>query len=689
MIVAEKPLNVTTSGVNSHTFGIALNRKMFRILSADLYSDKIRAVIRELSTNAADAHVAARNTDKPFDVHLPNMMEPWFEVKDYGTGLSKDQMYSVYTQYGVSDKTDSNEYTGCLGLGSKSPFAYTDSFTVESRQNGVKTVYTAYINENGFPALSDPLTEEKTDEPNGLTVKFPVKSTDFNSFRQRAVDTLKWFKVRPNVTGNSGFTYPERPDYLRQTDKYALNRDRHGTSHVVMGNVAYPIDANQVVGYYGAGEDERIRTLLHWGVELYINIGDVDITASREALSYDDDEDSNKRTVPTIKAACREAIKDLEAFVTKDIASKPTIWEARRALHDIRRSYNGLNFTAVWGGQTITDSVKVPAEKAFCETFKRNSWKGDRLIVKRDKADTIHADGATVFLNDGRGGVAGIRRYLEGKEQGHRVYVLNPEADAAWLKETGLDAVVVKTSTLPKPERASVSRGAAAKAKVYVYNPYGSGGTAAGYWTPAEIDLEDDNEFVFVEILYFNYRTKDGEETQHPNQLKTMVRLAESVTGKTVTVYGIRPSDKATVVEKSEGEWVGLTDYLNRVRDEAGVKLKATAQKALQYQNVQNRYDLNKLERLKFAEDSKFGNFLKNLKEARQANENEKVQNYLKLYRATGGEEFTDADALSNEQDAVYATYPMLQYLNWYDSGDEFKRTVGDYIRDVDARAGK
>ena len=58
----------------------------FSILSDQLYSNKIRAVIRELSTNAYDSHVDAGNGDKPFEVHLPSNMEPTFSVRDYGTG---------------------------------------------------------------------------------------------------------------------------------------------------------------------------------------------------------------------------------------------------------------------------------------------------------------------------------------------------------------------------------------------------------------------------------------------------------------------------------------------------------------------------------------------------------------------------------------------------------------------------
>ena len=47
-------------------FTIKTSSKAFKILSDNLYADKVSAVIREYSTNAYDAHVEADCADKPF-----------------------------------------------------------------------------------------------------------------------------------------------------------------------------------------------------------------------------------------------------------------------------------------------------------------------------------------------------------------------------------------------------------------------------------------------------------------------------------------------------------------------------------------------------------------------------------------------------------------------------------------------
>lgn len=52
-------------------FKIKTSNVAFDILSSGLYANKIRAVIRELSCNAVDSHIAAGKSNTPFLVRLP------------------------------------------------------------------------------------------------------------------------------------------------------------------------------------------------------------------------------------------------------------------------------------------------------------------------------------------------------------------------------------------------------------------------------------------------------------------------------------------------------------------------------------------------------------------------------------------------------------------------------------------
>lgn len=84
-------------------FTIAANGKAFRTLIDGLYSNKIRAVIRELCSNAADSHIDAGQI-KPFKVSIPTSLDPVFRVRDFGTALRHDQVMHLYTTIFQSTK---------------------------------------------------------------------------------------------------------------------------------------------------------------------------------------------------------------------------------------------------------------------------------------------------------------------------------------------------------------------------------------------------------------------------------------------------------------------------------------------------------------------------------------------------------------------------------------------------------
>jgi len=215
-------------------FTIQNSPHAFKILSSGIYSNEIKSIIRELSCNAWDSHIEAGNTDTPFEVTLPTALNKTFSIRDYGTGLSKDDIETLYTSYFKSTKSKSNDYTGAFGLGSKSPFSYTNSFTVTSFYNGKKYIYSAFISESGFPSISL-LSETDTTDKNGLKVEFSVKNKDVWDFEYEALKTLKYFPVAPecNTIKFESFEYPDSKYIVRYGENELL---------AVQGNVEYPIE---------------------------------------------------------------------------------------------------------------------------------------------------------------------------------------------------------------------------------------------------------------------------------------------------------------------------------------------------------------------------------------------------------------------------------------------------------------
>jgi len=316
-------------------FRIRNSAKAFSILSSGLYANKIRAIIRELSCNAVDSHTAAGKADTPFDVHLPNTLEPHFSIRDYGTGLSHEQVKNIYTTYFESTKTNSNAFIGALGLGSKSPFSYTDNFTVTAVKDGKKGIYTAFINEAGVPSIAL-MMQEDTDEPSGVEVKFAVTDRyDFHKFADEARTVYTYFALRPVVNGADNFAFRdveyESKDIIPGVHQI---KDSGRHSKAVMGNISYPIDvpnAEQALG--------ELRALLGCGLEMHFAIGELDFQASREGLSY----------IPSTIEAIKNKLAAVNAVLATKLAAEAdaiaNLWE--RAIFLAQRKKNNLWSAAV------------------------------------------------------------------------------------------------------------------------------------------------------------------------------------------------------------------------------------------------------------------------------------------------------------------------------------------------------
>jgi hypothetical protein len=298
-------------------FRIRNSAKAFSILSSGLYANKVRAIIRELSCNAVDSHAAAGCKDTPFDVHLPNALEPHFAIRDYGTGLSHEQVTQIYTTYFESTKTNSNEFIGALGLGSKSPFSYTDNFTVTAIQAGHKGIYSAFINAQGVPSIAL-MMQEPTDEPAGVEVKFSVNERyDFDKFRQEARVVYKHFALRPVVSGSADFQFVDA-EYESRDIVPGVHSFKNGShSAAIMGNIAYPIEVPNA----DSSIPPELKQLLGCGLEMHFGIGELDFQASREGLSY------IPSTVAAIKAKLEQVNAALTVVIAKEADAIENLWD--------------------------------------------------------------------------------------------------------------------------------------------------------------------------------------------------------------------------------------------------------------------------------------------------------------------------------------------------------------------------
>jgi hypothetical protein len=336
MIPTTKDRTITIGGIDNATqFSIATSGKAFRTLIDNLYSDKVQAPVRELITNAVDAHVAAGN-DAPFKVIVPTTMDPTFGVRDYGTGMDHELVVGLYTTLFASSKDTSNEQTGMLGLGSKSPFAYTDSFTVEAFDGVSKRIYMAYI-ENDVPSLSLVGNVPST-EPRGICVKFPVQTAHVHSFDEAIYSVLRGLDTLPELDG-ADLDEGRLPKVIAEGQGWRLVQGIKAPL-VRQGGVLYPLrsDVFRDGGFPSSGYRDAGSYVFD------VPIGTADVTPSREALSYD--EATIARLTAHVAAAWKDLVKQIKAGYAactsqlEHMEWLQTVPESLRDSHELRQQFD-------------------------------------------------------------------------------------------------------------------------------------------------------------------------------------------------------------------------------------------------------------------------------------------------------------------------------------------------------------
>jgi hypothetical protein len=331
MILTTPHKPMTLVGATSQTFTIESSAKAFQILSNSIYKNPIRAIIRELSCNALDSHTMAGSADS-FDIHLPNALESWFSIRDFGTGIAADDIQAIYTTYFRSTKTNSNAQVGALGLGSKSPFSYTETFTVTSWSEGTKSLYIAFIDSSGAPSLSHVGSEPST-ERSGFEVLFEVKARDFNTFADEAsLFFSTWTTTFPNITGG---TLTNRFEPVDSAAPGAVvgsnwtitpkrnNNFKNNTLIVVQGNVPYPIDVTSAFPVIqGTPISPELQAFIdtqadglthHHRLIITAPIGTLDFAPSREELQY------TNHTKEQLVLMCTNVIRELANLLHKQL----------------------------------------------------------------------------------------------------------------------------------------------------------------------------------------------------------------------------------------------------------------------------------------------------------------------------------------------------------------------------------
>ncbi len=273
--------DVQTSGeMPSAAFGISFKNQshIMSILRDTLYTDKVMAVLREYSANAWDAHRSAGKTDVPIKVTLPTNMAPTLSIRDYGEGMSDEEVFRIYTQYGESTKRETNDAVGMLGIGSKSGFAYSDSFTVTSWHEGMKRLYVAVLDATDVGEIKRMAEEPCSPSESGVEIQLSVKTKDIWEFTEKARQLYPYFTPLPEIN----ITLPTSQRTVTEHGFYSSDLTEWTA---IMGCIPYRINWRQIVPELTAC-GVALNLLNRSGGALFFNIGDVQVSANREELKY-------------------------------------------------------------------------------------------------------------------------------------------------------------------------------------------------------------------------------------------------------------------------------------------------------------------------------------------------------------------------------------------------------------------
>ena len=257
-----------SSSIREEDMGLA-----FSMVSESLYSNPIGSFIRELTSNAVDANNDA-NEVSPVLIEIYRDGDGYYiSFKDNGVGMSPEVFKSIYMNWFNSNKRDDNEKIGGWGLGSKSPLSYQDSFEIVTRFDG--TEYTYIYSKTDNKPEANLIHTSPTSLSNGTTIIVELEEDDLYKVKKESVSQLLYFN---NIYVKNNIHYHDNNYKIYESDDYRIRTDiqqHYNSMHICIGQVVYPIDW-RILGL----DSVEIP------VAITFNIGDLDVTLSRENINY-------------------------------------------------------------------------------------------------------------------------------------------------------------------------------------------------------------------------------------------------------------------------------------------------------------------------------------------------------------------------------------------------------------------
>lgn len=648
MITQQENRNVKKIGVfNQETqFQIRNTAKAFRVFVGNLYSDKVGAIIREISANAYDAHVEA-GVKEPFEVTLPSQFEPTFVLRDFGNSMSHDFMMGDYTAAFYSTKDKSNDFNGALGLGRLALLSLCDSYNCECFQNGTKRSYSIYINEHGIPSILF-LGEEKTDEKNGFLVESAVPPNLYQDFESKAKAIYKNYKTRPIIKNRDDFVIPDETYLILAEDGSFGLKGSSSESVAIMGTYAYPIDYNVISGLTDIQEK-----LLKSGLITHFNLGELDIQPSREGLHY------NKQTIENIKKKLDSIIPLVKPIVLKNFEGK-NLFEKMELQNDLfayEGKLSGLNELC---GEFVKE-LKIPTfvnfedftVTVFTNGYKRRSYQR-KVVKKQDSKNVSFEKNIVYFICDKKSYLQNrAKKYFEvpGNESKQLVflYPLTNKSISDFKAEHGIDLNTFDKSSTLAFDKPGIT-GTGENRKVVVFTGWYRRTKPQEMWEADEIDYQNQDDLLYVERK--GYGLEDGQSLE---RLDSRIKEFKKFTGnETVKIYGLN----ARQIAKKQKNWktfdAAYKEEIKKWSDDNNENIRAYKY----YQNKYSEFPQDTISKLDLTEDCLLNSIYQEWKELKKISD--KIDHGM-----AGVSNLKESDNYEYSTNTLKSKYPLVCAIEW------------------------
>jgi hypothetical protein len=475
-------VEVETHGKMEQTgFGISDTGMLMEHMITTIYSDKVGTICREIASNARDAHREIGTPKRPIRIRFPNRFDMTYEVRDWGIGIDPERMLKVFIQLGSSTKRNDNLQTGGFGIGAKTPWCYTDVFTIRTiskekdgvhrrrEYSAVKAGQNFTLMEMGDPVVVD-MHDKKVDAEDrhtGTSIIIPVpEQHNWDAFKQKTIYFTQFWDVRPELCGCDPLpAYPNLDEaYAYVGPDWKIGHNHIGQMVLVDG-IPYPFNISALD--IRQDSEQNLHRFVNYSRQSFLlafGVGELSLSLNREQLQYT--EETKKKIIGKLQVV----LDHLKVVVEKEIANSKTYWDAHIAYQKARNNLPGAQYIGDvnWNGEAVddktigmtTDSGRYPggAIKDYTE-FGSNPDGSIRIRAKDGWNLEINEHVQWVLLDEPTISRLKLAKLMEDTPDLNKIQLITPSANQthldAWKKDVRWDLFepnVIKMSSLAKPE---------------------------------------------------------------------------------------------------------------------------------------------------------------------------------------------------------------------------------------------